>query len=170
MKGDDVGVVDVSKEENLGEEAVLELLAHAFHDDLLHGHLRPPNPVPPQPHLRECPRPDPPPDHVLPNHPTSSSSAARARHRPFFFFFAFSFLIKEEGEEPSTRQRGRTKQKNEDIRVFLPLLRFRNQLEKRPSGGRENYGRGRNRNRILNKGSEASDTTSPSELRKVKVT
>lgn len=84
VEGNDVGVADAAEDVDLGEDAVAELAAEPqpLHGDLLHGHLRAPCAVPPQPHLRVGPRPDRPHQHVLPHPPPAPAPAVAVLHRP----------------------------------------------------------------------------------------
>jgi hypothetical protein len=83
VERDDVGVVDAAKDVDLGKQALTELAAEPIHGDLLHCHLRVPNHVPPQEHLRVRPRPDRPQQLVLPHHapPPPTAGAGAVPHR-----------------------------------------------------------------------------------------
>lgn len=91
LKGDDIVVVDLLEEKDLGEEAVLELV-HAPHNELHDGHLCTRTPCHPN-HTSKNTRADLPTDHVVPHYPTSSPAFGACHRIPFF---VSSFLIKEE--------------------------------------------------------------------------
>ena len=81
MQTDYVRVVNPLQDENLGHEALLQLLIEAKRGDLLYCHLGSVYLVPSVPHHRERPRADLPPHHVLSDHPVPPHCLCHRRRR-----------------------------------------------------------------------------------------
>jgi len=107
-------VVNPLQDENLGHEALLQLLIEAKRGDLLDRHLGPVHLVPPVPHNRERPRADLLPHHVVSHHP---APPRRLRHR--------------RRQIPNPRLRKRILQRNSNEGWVLVLRRRRRRRKRR---------------------------------------